>query len=145
LVKEIKEKHGDDLGIYDVFLADRFGSDKVVVCCVSKKDKQRLMPSILKEYKREMVYFTSPIWSIGTLIPELGKKIEQMRSNERSHVDGTEEYIQYKEKRDFVIDEEEKLWNSWTEMQKLKFIRQWIKKKRKNEPKYAICGDKFFA
>jgi hypothetical protein len=144
LLTELTKKYGNDRGVFDISLANRFGSEKAIVGCVSKEDFLRLKPIISKEFNPDLLHYWTPIWFTGSLIPELGKKLEEMIRDARYMTGGTEEHAIYIAKRNLVIDEEEKLWNSWTETERLQFIRRWIIKQRKRIPGYANCGDKFF-
>jgi len=143
-VDKIKKLLCNDSGVYHIDFGDRFGSETIMVCCVTVGDSERVKKILSDKFDGYYVNVMSPIWGVGNLLPEYANRIVEMSSNNKmSMVYGSAEQKILNQLYDEAISKEEKYWNSLTDAAKREFINFWIKKQRKRIPDFANCGDKF--
>ena len=141
--ERIKKIWGQDPGVFEILPANRFGEIVVVIGCISKEDRERVESKIIREKGDVTFYFSSPIWYIGGLVPGSTEKFEDMLRDPKNVTYGTKEWDAKEKFQKALVRRDEELWASWNEVQRRKFISDWIKKERKRIDGYANCGDKF--
>jgi hypothetical protein len=141
--ERIKKNWGQDLGVFEVESANRFGEIVVVIGCISKEDRERIERAIIREKNDVPFYFSYPIWYIGGLVPGSTEKFVNMLRDPKNVTYGTKEWDAKEKIQKELVLRDEGIWASWNQVQRRKFISDWIKKERKRIKGYANCGDKF--
>jgi hypothetical protein len=143
-VEKIKVNLGNDSGVYHICPGNRFGDQVIAIFCITDQDCDRIITSTFSRFEGFNIYVSSPIWGVGNLLPEYGKKIlEVMKNEEKSNIYGTQEQKALETLCHETMMEEKKYWESLSEKAKKEFLNYWIRKERKRIPDFANCGDKF--
>jgi len=141
---QFRELHCCAEGIYDISYGNRFGEDVIAVSCVSNGDRSRFLERLPQAYKGFVVHVASPIWGVGGLLPAYRKMIDEfVQSHPTSRVYGTPEAKTLDSMYAEAERAEEDVWNSWSSSERADWLRDFIRAKRKDDPEFANCGDKF--
>jgi hypothetical protein len=141
--ERLKRIWGQDLGVFEIQPANRFGDIVVAIGCISEEERERIERAIIREPGDVRFYFQSPIWPIGGLVPGSTEKFEERLQDPRNVTYGTKEWEETERIQRDLIRRDVELWASWSQDKRRKFISDWIKKVRKRIKGYANCGDKF--
>lgn len=141
---DLKGQFGGDAGIYNIWYGNRFGTDVLVVECISDDDKARLKSIMPNTFKNFLVHFTSPIWGIGNLLPTYREKIKLLVDMGGNYfATGTKENEHLLALYEEARKKEQEYWTSLSGEQRKKYLADFIKEKREKKPSFANCGDKF--
>lgn len=139
---ELRNKFKDRTEIYDISYGNRFGELLIVVSCVSPESAKRIMAVLPNSFMDFRIYFHKRIWNRCDILPEIGRKIDSMVGEPyySNTPEGQEELTKLIKE---TIEKENKIWSSWSQDEQRKFVSDLIKNRRKDDPAFANCGDKF--
>jgi hypothetical protein len=141
-VIRLKVQVGDDLGVYHVGWGDRYGQLVLTVECISRSDELRIKKLLPTYFDGIGIHTMAPIWRSGELLPELGAQFDSMLSVPANVATpkGQEETSRFLGK---LMEAEDKCWQSLSPSAQRAFIARRIADRRRGEPGFANCGDKF--
>jgi hypothetical protein len=141
--KAFREKIQQDNGVYTVEFGHRFVSDVIIVGCVTAVDKERVQSDIGVSYFGHEIHYVAPIWGVAGLDSANKETLEKMLQDPRYMTAHTAEWEQSQVfiKQANVKDME--IWSSWSPEEKGAWLKKFIIDRRRTDPMYANCGDKF--
>lgn len=133
----------NDNGVYTVEFGNRFGSDVILVGCVTADDHARIRSEVGEKYAGFEVHYVSPIWGIAGLDSSNKAAFEAMLQDTRYMTFGTDEWKLGQEFIKKASAKDAEIWGAWSLKEKKDWLKKFILERRKIDPQYANCGDKF--
>ena len=142
-VEKIKSKIVLDPGVFDVSPSNRFGDYVISIGCITDKDRERIDKIIPDPFEGYHIHLYGPIWGIGGLKPENKKKFEELIKIREYVTSGTEQNRQLHQFKTMIIEEDKVIWSSMTDIQRKKWLKEYIIKRRAIDSHFGNCADKF--
>ena len=141
--EKLKNEIRDDFGVYDVFTANRFGTETIVVGYVAPEDCQRIAKKIPEQYEGYYTHINGPIWGVGGLVPENKEKFLMLLQGEHHVAHGKLKDVRLDQFGKIAEEEDLAIWNKWTIDERKKWLRDYILEQREKKPTFGNCADKF--
>lgn len=139
----LKDKYCQDDGVVGIWEGERFSDAVVTIECVTKEDSKRIKKEIGNIYNNTVIHFNSPIWGVGELAKDGKARVSFLMEDQNARIAESEEWKKRNLELQRISEEDHLVWQNMSNEDKEKWLSDYIKMKRKINPEYANCGDKF--